>query len=106
MAFPGEDFEVPVRLTLEEAFRGTERTVQLEGRSFTARIPPGATDGQRLRLRGKGGPGTNGSAPGDLYLQIRLEPHPLYRVSGTTSTSRFRSPRGRRRSAPRSKSRR
>src|SRR5215470_16766420 len=75
MAFPGEDFEVPVRLTLEEAFRGTERTVQLDGRSFTARIPPGATDGQRLRLRGKGGPGTNGAAPGDLYLQIHLEPH-------------------------------
>jgi curved DNA-binding protein len=71
-----------VRLTLDEAFRGTERTVQLDGRSFTARIPPGATDGQRLRLRGKGGPGTNGGAAGDLYLQIHLEPHPLYRVSG------------------------
>jgi curved DNA-binding protein len=83
MAFPGEDYEVPVRLTLEEAFRGTERTVQLEGgRSFTARIPPGATDGQRLRLRGKGGPGANGGPPGDLYLQIHLDPHPLFRVSG------------------------
>ena len=83
MAFPGEDYEVPVRLTLEEAFRGTERTVQLDaGRSFTARIPPGATDGQRLRLRGKGGPGANGGPPGDLYLPIHLEPHPLFRVSG------------------------
>jgi curved DNA-binding protein len=81
-AFPGEDFEVPVRLTLEEAYRGAERTVQLNGRSFTARIPRGAIDGQRLRLRGKGGPGTNGGAPGDLYLQIVLEPHPLFRVSG------------------------
>jgi len=83
MAFPGEDYEVPVRLTLEEAFRGTERTVQLDGgRSFTARIPPGATDGERLRLRGKGGPGANGGPSGDLYLQIHLEPHPLFRVSG------------------------
>ena len=83
MAFPGEDHEVPVRLTLEEAFRGAERTVQLEGgHSFTARIPPGATDGQRLRLRGKGGAGANGGSPGDLYLQIHLEPHPLFRVSG------------------------
>jgi curved DNA-binding protein len=82
-AFPGEDYEVPVRLTLEEALRGTERTVQLDGgRSFTARIPPGATDGQRLRLRGKGGPGANGGPLGDLYLQIHLEPHPLFRVSG------------------------
>ena len=83
MAFPGEDYEVPVRLTLEEAFRGTERTVQLDGGgTFTARIPPGATDGQRLRLRGKGGPGANGGPLGDLYLQIHLEPHPLFRVSG------------------------
>lgn len=81
-AFPGEDYEVPVRLTLEEAFRGAERTVRIEGRSFTARIPRGATDGQRLRLRGKGGPGANGGPPGDLYLQIALEPHPLYRASG------------------------
>jgi curved DNA-binding protein len=83
MAFPGEDYEVPVRLTLDEAFRGSERTVQLEaGRSFTARIPKGAIDGQRLRLRGKGGPGSNGAPPGDLYLQIHLEPHPLFRVRG------------------------
>jgi len=81
--FHGEDHEAPVRLTLEEAFQGTERTVQLEsGRSFTARIPPGATNAQRLRLRGKGGPGINGGPPGDLYLQIHLEPHPLFRVSG------------------------
>src|SRR3989442_11589141 len=82
MAFPGEDYEVPVRLSLEEAFRGTERTVQLDGRGFTARIPRGATDGQRLKLRGKGGPGMNGGPPGDLYLQIHLEPHPLFRVNG------------------------
>ena len=81
-AFPGEDYEVPVRLTLEEAYRGTERTVQLDGRAFTARIPRGATDGQRLRLRGKGGPGMNGGPAGDLYLQIALEPHPLFRASG------------------------
>jgi curved DNA-binding protein len=83
MAFPGEDYEVPVRLTLEEALHGTERTVQLDGgRTFTARIPPGATDGQRLRLRGKGGPGMDGAPPGDLYLQIHLDPHPLFRASG------------------------
>ena len=79
---PGEDYEVVVRLALDEAYRGTERELQLNGRAFRARIPRGATDGQRLRLRGKGGPGANGGPPGDLYLQILLEPHPLYRVSG------------------------
>ena len=81
-AFPGEDYEVAVRLTLEEAARGTERTVQLDGRAFTARIPRGATDGQRLRLRAKGGPGVNGGPPGDLYLQIARDPHALFRASG------------------------
>jgi curved DNA-binding protein len=81
-AFPGEDYEIPVRLTLDEAYRGTEREVKVDRRSFTARIPRGATDGQRLRLRGKGGAGANGGPPGDLYLQIVLEPHPLYRASG------------------------
>ncbi|HEU5178632.1 MAG TPA: DnaJ C-terminal domain-containing protein [Burkholderiales bacterium] len=81
--FPGEDYEVPVRLSLEEAYRGAERTVQLDnGSSFTARIPRGATDGQRLRLRGKGGAGVNGGPAGDLYLTIALEPHSLFRPSG------------------------
>jgi curved DNA-binding protein len=82
MQFPGEDYEVGVRLGLEEAARGTERELRLEGRSFRARIPKGVTDGQRLRLAGKGGPGANGGAPGDLYLHIELEPHPLFRPSG------------------------
>ena len=81
MQFPGEDYEVPVRLSLEDAARGTEREVRLGGRTFRARIPRGATDGQRLRLGGKGGPGINGGPPGDLYLQIVLEPHPLFRPS-------------------------
>jgi curved DNA-binding protein len=82
MQFPGEDYEVSARLTLEEAARGAEREVRLDGRVIRARIPRGATDGQRLRLAGKGAPGANGGPPGDLYLQIVLEPHPLFRPSG------------------------
>src|SRR5499426_4121220 len=66
MQFPGEDYEVPVRLSLEEAARGAEREVRLDTRTFRARIPRGAT----------GGPA------GDLYLQIVLEPHALFRPSG------------------------
>jgi curved DNA-binding protein len=82
MRFPGEDYEVSVRLSLEDAARGVEREVRLDGRAFRARIPRGASDGQRLRLAGKGGPGANGGPPGDLYLQIVLEPHALFRPSG------------------------
>jgi curved DNA-binding protein len=47
-----------------------------------ARIPKGATDGQRLRLPGKGGKGINGGRDGDLYVDIVLHPHPLFRVTG------------------------
>jgi curved DNA-binding protein len=47
-----------------------------------ARIPRGATDGERLRLRGKGGPGMNGAPSGDLFLVISLVPHALYKVNG------------------------
>jgi curved DNA-binding protein len=81
MQFPGEDYEVTVRLRLEEAARGAERELRLNGRAIRARIPRGATDGQRLRLAGKGGAGANGGSPGDLYLHIVLEPHPLFRPS-------------------------
>lgn len=92
---PGEDFEVAARLTLDQAFHGTLIDVNLQvpdydsaGRLtrvphvFQARIPQGVTDGERLRLPGKGGKGVNGGRDGDLYLNITLAPHPLYRVSG------------------------
>jgi curved DNA-binding protein len=46
------------------------------------RIPKGATDGQRLRVPGQGGKGINGGRDGDLYLNIRLRLHPLYRADG------------------------
>ena len=51
-------------------------------RKIKARIPKGATNGQRLRLRGQGGKGANGGPNGDLYLDIVLHPHPLFRVDG------------------------
>jgi curved DNA-binding protein len=92
---PGQDYEVTAHVSLEEAFRGTEVELNLtvpeydaEGRlkrvprTFKVRIPRGATDGQRLRLGGRGGKGINGGRDGDLYLNIALHPHPLFRVSG------------------------
>jgi molecular chaperone DnaJ len=46
------------------------------------RIPPGAQEGSRLRVAGKGNAGTHGAAAGDLYITIRVEPHPLFRRQG------------------------
>lgn len=92
---PGEDYEMTAALTLEEAARGTEVDVNLSmlepdargfprraQRHFKVRIAKGATDGQRLRVPGKGGKGIHGGRDGDLYLNIALRPHPLFRASG------------------------
>ena len=79
---PGEDYDVTVPLTLEDLARGVEREFKIGDRSLRARIPRGATDGERLRLRGKGGPGANGGPAGDLYLTVSVLPHPLFRPSG------------------------
>ena len=92
---PGEDYEVTAHISLEEAYRGTEVELRLtvpehdeEGfvrrlpRTFKVRIPKGATDGQRLRLPGRGGKGFHGGRDGDLYLNIVVHPHPLFRLTG------------------------
>ena len=80
--FPGPDYEATVHLALEEANRGTQVELEIDGRKIAARIPKGATDGMRLRLRGQGGEGVNGGANGDLYLNVQLHPHTLFRASG------------------------
>ena len=95
MPIPGEDYEVSAQISLEDAFHGTQVSLNLSvpeydehgrvrhaARTFQARIPKGATDGQRLRLRGQGGKGHNGGRDGDLYLNIKLHPHPIYRADG------------------------
>lgn len=92
---PGQDYEVNANISLEDAYAGTELSLNLKvteqdergfqrhmPKNIKVRIPKGATDGQRLRLSGKGGKGRNGGPDGNLYLNISLAPHPLYRVSG------------------------
>ncbi len=83
---PGADQVAELELSVEEAYRGGSRRVTLSGAgepaSFEVTIPPGATDGQRIRLAGKGGRGSGDGAAGDLYLVVRIAPHPRYRVNG------------------------
>jgi molecular chaperone DnaJ len=52
------------------------------------RIPAGVADGQRIRLKGRGGPGRNGGPPGDLYVECHVEPHPLFGRDGDDLTLR------------------
>ena len=82
----GADQEAELELTIEEAYRGGRRWVSLAGpdgqRSYEVTIPAGVVDGQRIRLAGQGGRGTGGAGPGDLYLVVRIAPHPRYRLEG------------------------
>ncbi|TRO57462.1 DnaJ C-terminal domain-containing protein [Streptomyces sp. IB201691-2A2] len=87
MRVPGADQEAELPLTVEEAYRGGRRTVTLAGpsgqRRYQVDVPPGTTDGQRIRLAGEGGRGSGGDAPaGDLYLRVRIQPHPEFRLDG------------------------
>lgn len=84
----GRDVTMQLELGLREALRGTERQIRTEaagggGRAGTrVRIPAGARDGTRVRLRGKGQPGANGGPPGDLFLEVKLAPDPVFRLEG------------------------
>jgi len=86
-ARPGEDVEAEVDVTLPEAYKGSEKIVQVsrsgEGpKRLTVKIPPGVRDGQRIRLARQGGAGANGGPPGDAYLRVRVKPHPVFTRDG------------------------
>jgi DnaJ-class molecular chaperone len=108
----GSDVEAELELSLEEAHRSGRRTLQmqvadvcptcngtgvkdgkacptcggtgqvLKPKSIEVNIPAGAREGSTIRLAGQGGAGRNGSEPGDLYLHVRLRPHPVFSVKG------------------------
>jgi curved DNA-binding protein len=94
-SYRGEDYELRTAITIEQAYQGTmielnisvpdydpDGRMQRVPKSLNVRVPKGATDGQRLRLAGKGGRGINGGPDGDLYLTIGLLPHRIYRADG------------------------
>jgi curved DNA-binding protein len=92
----GQDVEMELPLFLEETlseqskpiryalpqYDAQGRPVGQQDKSLNVKIPAGIADGERIRLKGQGAPGTGGAANGDLYLQIRLVPHPLFDVEG------------------------
>ena len=109
----GQDIEHAVRVSLDEAYAGTARTIELRAtaevcatcggagqlagatchacrgsgstgasRRVEVRVPAGVADGARIRVAGKGGPGSNGGAPGDLFLRVQVSTHPLFERRG------------------------
>tara|TARA_Y100000589_G_scaffold77163_1_gene70990 strand:+ start:1757 stop:2761 length:1005 start_codon:yes stop_codon:yes gene_type:complete len=76
------DAEASVKVTFAEAFRGAERTLSVNDERVQVRIPAGVKHGSRLRLKGKGNlqPGTG--RRGDLYLNLDVQTHPVWRLEG------------------------
>lgn len=89
----GQDVEMELPVFLEETLDGEAKKIsfQLPGsmgapaqsKSLNVKIPVGVVDGERIRLKGQGGPGVGGGPAGDLYLNIRFAPHPLFDVQGS-----------------------
>jgi molecular chaperone DnaJ len=108
----GQDAESPVEISLEEAYHGSSRVIQLQTtepctacggtgrvgnrvctmcggtggkaapRRLEVKIPPGVKDGSRIRMAGEGAPGRAGGSKGDLYLVVRVLPHKVFERKG------------------------
>ncbi|MEW6726616.1 MAG: DnaJ C-terminal domain-containing protein [Bacillota bacterium] len=74
------NYETTLEITLQEAYTGTEKKLRVNGKQITLKVPAGASDGLRLRMPGV--MDTGGSQSADLYVTLRVKPHPFYRVTG------------------------
>ncbi len=92
----GDDHHARVAVDLEDTYTGAQRSitlrtpeltkdghVTLRERNLNVRIPKGIRSGQKIRLAGQGGPGLGDGKAGDLYLQVELNPHGMYRMDGS-----------------------
>lgn len=91
----GPDREAEITISLEEALRGATKGFMLQSmtlgpdgqplpqsKNIEVKIPPGVTNGTHIRLAGQGGAGMGGGPPGDLFLRVRIAPHPLFQLDG------------------------
>jgi DnaJ-class molecular chaperone len=79
----GQDAEYRLTVDFLDAANGeVQRLSMPDGKTIDVTIPPGLQDGQTLRLRGKGNPGSGGGPPGDALVEITVAPHPLFKRSG------------------------
>jgi len=78
----GRNLQADLSLTFHEALAGTTKTVHVDGRSVKVKVPQGITDNTKVRVAGKGEPGSNGGRAGDLFVRIHVASHPVFGRSG------------------------
>jgi len=83
----GGDLNATATLTFRQAMEGAQLNLRVDDpntglRTITARIPAGVRNGQKVRLRGKGKPSELGGEPGDLWVTVSVEPHPIFTLDG------------------------
>ena len=86
IVYDGEHIEAEIEITPEEGFAGVEKRIALQTengvRNFNFKIPKGVRDGEKIRLKGQGHPGSNGGKSGDLHLIVRFRPSEQFTLEG------------------------
>ncbi|MCY4778132.1 J domain-containing protein [Sphingobacterium sp. UT-1RO-CII-1] len=80
--FKGDDFHAALELSLNQAYNTHQQTFTVNGKNIRITIPAGVENGQKIRLKGQGGPGVNGGPSGDLYIQFNIKDDPILQRIG------------------------
>jgi curved DNA-binding protein len=78
----GQDYQQEIEISLLEAYQGTTRVLEKDGRRLEVKIPAGASTGTKVRLAGEGAPSFRGGPTGDLYLLVKVRADPTYERKG------------------------
>jgi curved DNA-binding protein len=80
--FRGQDYQAELHLSLRDAAKTHSQTLTVDEKNIRITIPGGVEDGQVIRLKNHGAPGSNGGPQGDLYITFRIEPDPVFKRAG------------------------
>lgn len=80
--FKGQDFNAELHLNLTDVYKSQKQELTVNGKKIRLTIPAGIKDGQTIKIKGKGGPGANGGANGDLYITFRINNNTSFKRKG------------------------
>ena len=79
----GQDLQAEMEITVYEAYHGTSRILNVDGKKLRVEIKPGSYNGLKLRIKGKGGTGSGGEPNGDIYIKIKVQPDNRHKIDGS-----------------------